>query len=87
MINNEEELGRARQRLDLLKDELAILRYDVLPGKRRTHDLMCEYFVKRIDMVQAEIDAYQASRNPPAAQGEKRYYDRLESVFGDRGED
>lgn len=66
MIRNEEELARARQRLELIRDELAMLRYDVpsghvVSGNRRTHDVMCEYFVQRIEVVQAEIDAYLAS--------------------------
>jgi len=87
MISNEEELDRARQRLELIRDELALLRHDVLPEGRRAHDLMCEYFVKRIDAVQAEIDAYLASQNRPAAKAEKHYYDRLESAFGDGGQD
>ncbi len=86
MIRNEEELARARQRLELLRDELAILRYDVLSQNRRTHDLLCEYFVKRIDDVQAEIDAYVASRNKPADAPETSYHADLEEAYGDRGQ-
>jgi hypothetical protein len=86
MIRNEEELARARQRLELIKDELALLRHNVLRENRRTHDLMCEYFVKRIDEVQAEIDAYLASRGKAPTEDEERYHDRLESAYGDRGQ-
>ena len=86
MIHNEEELARALQRLELIKDELAIVRYNVLPQNRRTHDLMIEYFMQRIDAVQAEIDAYLASRGTPAASADEGYGDRLEEAYGDRGQ-
>ena len=85
MIRNEEELARARQRLELIRDELQILRYNVLSGNvvsgnRRTHDLMCEYFVQRADAVQAEIDAYLASRGEHAA--EESAGEELHAVYG-----
>ena len=63
MIRNEEELARARQRLELIKDELALLRHNVLRENRRTHDLMCEYFVKRIDEEIAP-DEVSANKHP-----------------------
>jgi hypothetical protein len=84
MIRNEEELQRARERLALIKEELALLRHGALHGNRRTHDLMCEYFVKRIDEVQAEINGFQAPR--AATTADAPYHDHLEAALGDRGQ-
>lgn len=86
MIRNEEELAQARQRLELIKDELAILRYDVLPENRRTHDLLCEYFVKRIDDVQAEIDAYAKALGEQPAESAAPDLSPLEPAYGGLGQ-
>jgi hypothetical protein len=86
MIRNEEELTQARQRLELIRDELAILRYDVLPENRRTHDLMCEYFVKRIDDVQGEIDAFVTARGERPAESAALDLSPLEAAYGGLGQ-
>jgi hypothetical protein len=64
MIDNDEELAMARSRLALIEAELALLRRDMLRQDRRTHDLMCEYFIRRIDQLKAEIAAYQTAAKP-----------------------
>jgi hypothetical protein len=68
MIRNDEEFARTQLRLELLKNELALVRHDVLPDNRRTHDLMCEYFDQRIAEVHAEIEAYIAERTKRLAE-------------------
>jgi len=84
MIRNDEELARARQRLELIRDELAMLSYDiesghVVSGNRRTHNVMREYFVQRIEVVQSEIDAYLAARGEHAVESSNA---ELDAVYG-----
>ncbi len=64
MIENDEELAMARSRRALIEAELALLRRDMLRTDRRTHDLMCEYFVRRIDQLKADIAAFKSAAKP-----------------------
>ena len=79
MIANEEELAMARSRLALVEAELALLRRDVLRTERRTHDLMCEYFLRRIDQLKADITAYQSGAAKPVQPAAPGYSPTRES--------